>query len=60
MDIDKDGYITATELKDYLKNMKIPFGDEEIDEMVEEADTNHDGNILKAFICRDSHELNSR
>ena len=49
MDIDRDGFITTTELQEYLKNLKIPFTDQEVDEMVEEADINNDGNLFENF-----------
>jgi Ca2+-binding EF-hand superfamily protein len=45
IDADNDGKITRIELQSYLESLKIPFSDEEIAEIVEEADLNNDGHI---------------
>ena len=49
MDTDGDGIVTRKELQDYLKSLKIQFTDEEIDEMVNEADIDNDGEISDFF-----------
>lgn len=44
-DKDKDGKITAQELIHIMKNIGEPLPQADIDEMIEEADINKDGNI---------------
>lgn len=51
IDVNNDGKITKLELRDYLKTLQMPFSDEEIDEIVFEADLNNDGLIdYKEFV----------
>lgn len=51
IDVDNDGKITKSELKGYLETLKIPFCDEEVDEIVNAADLNNDGSIdYKEFV----------
>lgn len=51
IDVDNDGRITKLELKNYLEILKIPFSDEEIEEIVNSADLNNDGSIeYKEFV----------
>lgn len=51
IDVNNDGKITKFELKGYLESLKIPFSDEELDEIVNAADLNNDGSIdYKEFV----------
>lgn len=45
IDTDGDGKISKPELQTYLYNLKMPYSDEEIEEMVNEADLDNDGTI---------------
>ena len=40
-----DGYISMTEFKHCMMHFGEQFTDEEVQEMIAEADTNHDGKI---------------
>ncbi|XP_066369148.1 calmodulin-like [Miscanthus floridulus] len=42
-DKDRDGYISAAELRDMMANLGEQLTDEEVREMIQEADTNGDG-----------------
>ena len=44
-DRDGDGYISKQEFKHCMMNFGEQFTDEEVDEMIAEADTNNDGKI---------------
>ena len=44
-DKDGNGYITRAELKQAMNKIDPTITDEEIDEMLDEADTNKDGRI---------------
>lgn len=51
IDVNNDGKITKSELKGYLERLKIPFSDEELDEIVNTADLDNDGSIdYKEFV----------
>jgi len=45
IDVNNDGHITKLELRTYLEKLKVPFSDDEIDEIVNGADLNNDGVI---------------
>ena len=40
-----DGYISRPELKEALNKLGEEFSDEEVESMIKEADTDHDGEI---------------
>ena len=40
-----DGYISATDLRKYMTTLGEKLTDEEVDEMIKDADTNGDGKI---------------
>ena len=42
-DKDDDGFISVEELRSIMKNLGDKMSDEELDEMIDAADTNHDG-----------------
>jgi calmodulin len=44
-DKDNDGYISAAELRHVLTNIGEKLSDEEVDEMIREADIDGDGQI---------------
>ena len=44
-DKDDDGFISVEELRSIMKNMGDKMTDEELDEMLDTADTKHDGLI---------------
>lgn len=51
IDVNNDGKITKSELKTYLETLKIPFSDDELNEIVNAADLNNDGSIdYKEFV----------
>lgn len=43
IDVNNDGRITKQQLQNYLKDLDIPLGDEEIEEAVNAADLDNDG-----------------
>lgn len=45
IDKDGDGKISKSELQTYLYSLNMPYSDEEIEEMVDEADLDNDGTI---------------
>ncbi|CAO1403191.1 unnamed protein product [Diamesa serratosioi] len=45
IDTDGDGNISKSELQTYLSNLNMSYSDEEIEEMVNEADLDNDGTI---------------
>lgn len=45
IDVNNNGRITKMELENYLKSLNIPLCNEEIEEAVNVADLNNDGNI---------------
>ena len=44
-DKDGNGYITSTELKTMMTNLGQDLTDEQVDEMIREADTDDDGRV---------------
>ncbi|KAJ8308804.1 hypothetical protein KUTeg_013678 [Tegillarca granosa] len=44
-DTDRNGYITARELKDVMTNLGEKITEEEVDDMIRVADANGDGQI---------------
>lgn len=47
-----DGFITADELKKVMTNLGEKLSDEEIDDMIKEADLNGDGKVdFKGLYC---------
>uniref|UniRef100_A0A674IHD9 EF-hand domain-containing protein n=1 Tax=Terrapene triunguis TaxID=2587831 RepID=A0A674IHD9_9SAUR len=44
-DRDKNGYISAAELRHVMTNLGEKLTDEEVDEMIKEADSNSDGQV---------------
>ncbi|NXO20178.1 CALMS protein, partial [Cisticola juncidis] len=44
-DKDGNGYISAAELRHVMTNLGEKLTDEEVDEMIKEADCNHDGQV---------------
>eukprot|EP01129_Flabellula_baltica_P000388 TRINITY_DN1040_c0_g1_i1.p1 TRINITY_DN1040_c0_g1~~TRINITY_DN1040_c0_g1_i1.p1 ORF type:complete len:145 (-),score=43.77 TRINITY_DN1040_c0_g1_i1:37-471(-) len=50
-DTDGNGVITRDELKEIMMNLEESFDEEELDDMIERADIDHDGQIdLEEFI----------
>jgi centrin-1 len=47
MDKDKDGFISMQDLKTLCKEMDITLKDEELDDMIYEADSDGDGKVSK-------------
>jgi calmodulin len=45
IDINNDGEITRTELRNYLESLQLSLSDDEIDEIVSKADLNNDGSV---------------
>ncbi len=45
MDLDKDGFITKTELRQMMSKFGEILTDEELNAMIDEADTNKDGKV---------------
>ena len=45
MDLDKDGFITKTELRQMMGKFGEILTDEELNAMIDEADTNKDGKV---------------
>lgn len=51
IDVNDAGKITKADLRKYLESLEIPFSDEEIEEIVNEADLNNDNAIdYKKFV----------
>lgn len=51
-DQDKNGYISVNELREILNNLGQNPNDKELDEIINEADSDGDGNIdFKEFLC---------
>ncbi len=49
-DVDKDGYITKSELRQVMNRLGESLTDEQLDAMIREADTDGDGKIdIKDF-----------
>lgn len=44
-DRDNNGFISATELRHVMKSLGEALTDEEVDEMIEQADVNGDGQV---------------
>lgn len=57
IDVNGDGRITSQELRHYLESLQLPFSEEEIEGIVDEADLNNDGTIdykeLLTMLCLD-------
>ena len=45
-DVDKDGYITKSELRQVMNRLGESLTDEQLDAMIREADTDGDGKIV--------------
>ena len=47
MDKDKDGFITLKDLKQLCKDLKVDLQDDELDDMIYQADQDGDGKVSK-------------